>query len=74
MKLLKLQIYLNVSCKKNFHKLRVYIFNNLLENEITKGEFELDESYFCKCGFPSVMNLFGVLPCTLFEKKKVSKI
>ena len=36
----------HVSCKKIFHKLRVYIFNNLLENEITKGEFELDESYF----------------------------
>ena len=36
----------HVSCKKIFHKLRIYIFNNLLENEITKGEFELDESYF----------------------------
>ncbi len=36
----------HVSCKKIFHKLRVYIFNNLLENETSKGEFELDESYF----------------------------
>ena len=36
----------HVSCKKIFHKLRVYIFKNLLDKETTKGEFELDESYF----------------------------
>ena len=36
----------HVSCKKIFQKLRIYIFNNLLENNISDGEFELDESYF----------------------------
>ena len=34
------------TCKKIFHKLRVYIYENLLENKIDSGEFELDESYF----------------------------
>ncbi|MDM5147960.1 IS1595 family transposase [Candidatus Persebacteraceae bacterium Df01] len=36
----------HVSCKKIFNKLRVYIVKNLLENNSSKGEFELDESYF----------------------------
>ncbi len=36
----------HVSCKKIFHKLRIYIYKNLLQNETTNGEFELDESYF----------------------------
>ena len=34
------------SCKKVYHKLRVYIYKNMLEEEIDKGEFECDESYF----------------------------
>lgn len=36
----------HVSCKKIFHKLRLYIYKNLLEVESSQGEFELDESYF----------------------------
>ena len=36
----------HVSCKKIFHKLRIYIYNNLLKDDISSGEFELDESYF----------------------------
>jgi len=36
----------HVSCVNIFHKLRIYIFNNLINNESSKGEFELDESYF----------------------------
>ena len=36
----------HVSCVKIFHKLRIYICNNFLHNKATKGEFELDESYF----------------------------
>lgn len=36
----------HVSCKKIFHKLRIYIFRNLLNEDTSKGEFELDESYF----------------------------
>ena len=36
----------HVSCKKIFQKLRIYIYNNLLESEVSSGEFELDESYF----------------------------
>jgi len=36
----------HVSCKKIFLKLRIYIFHNLLESNISQGEFELDESYF----------------------------
>ena len=34
------------SCKNIFHKLRIYIFTSLLKSDISKGEFELDESYF----------------------------
>jgi transposase-like protein len=34
------------TCKKIFQKLRIYIYKNLLENNIEDGEFELDESYF----------------------------
>jgi transposase-like protein len=34
------------SCKNIFYKLRVYIVLNLLNNDSSKGEFELDESYF----------------------------
>ena len=33
-------------CKKLYHKLRVYIYNNLLEEDTSKGTFECDESYF----------------------------
>ena len=36
----------HVSCKKIFQKLRIYIFLNLLESEVSDGEFEFDESYF----------------------------
>lgn len=36
----------HVSCKKIFHKLRVYVFNNLVDSGISKGEFEINESYF----------------------------
>jgi len=36
----------HTTCKKTFQKLRIYIYNNLLENTIDDGEFELDESYF----------------------------
>jgi hypothetical protein len=36
----------HTTCKKIFQKLRIYIFTNLLKNETTNGEFELDESYF----------------------------
>ena len=36
----------HTTCKKIFQKLRIYIFTNLLKNESTQGEFELDESYF----------------------------
>ncbi len=36
----------HTTCKKIFQKLRIYIYNNLLENTIDDGEFELDESYF----------------------------
>ena len=36
----------HVSCKKIFLKLRIYIFHNLLESNISQGESELDESYF----------------------------
>jgi transposase-like protein len=36
----------HVSCKKIFLKLRIYIFKNFLDNKVSLGEFELDESYF----------------------------
>ena len=36
----------HTTCKKIFQKLRIYIYNNLLENTMDDGEFELDESYF----------------------------
>jgi len=36
----------HVTCKKIFHKLRVYIVKNLISNDKSLGEFELDESYF----------------------------
>jgi len=36
----------HTTCKKIFKKLRIYIYNNLLENTMNDGEFELDESYF----------------------------
>jgi hypothetical protein len=36
----------HVSCKNLFKKIRLYIFNNLLEENFSKGIFELDESYF----------------------------
>ena len=36
----------HTTCKKIFQKLRIYIYKNLLKNEIDDGEFELDESYF----------------------------
>lgn len=36
----------HVSCKKIFQKLRIHIFNHLLNEEILYGEFECDESYF----------------------------
>lgn len=42
----KLTSISHVSCKKIYQKLRIYIFTNLLNNETSKGEFELDESYF----------------------------
>ena len=34
------------TCKKIFQKLRIYIYKNLLKNDTSIGEFELDESYF----------------------------
>jgi transposase-like protein len=36
----------HVSCKKIYQKLRLYIYQNLLIDKATEGEFELDESYF----------------------------
>ena len=36
----------HVSCKKIFNKLRIYIIKNMLNDDISQGEFELDESYF----------------------------
>ena len=39
-------IIINISHKSCFYKLRVYIVQNLLNNDSSKGEFELDESYF----------------------------
>jgi transposase len=33
----------HVSCKNLFKKIRLYIFNNLLEENFSKGIFELDE-------------------------------
>jgi len=36
----------HTTCKKIFQKLRIYIYKNLLVNDIDNGEFELDESYF----------------------------
>ena len=36
----------HVTCKKVFYKLRVYIVKNLISNDKSLGEFELDESYF----------------------------
>jgi len=36
----------HTTCKKIFQKLRVYIYKNLLINNMDDGEFELDESYF----------------------------
>ena len=36
----------HVTCKKLFHKIRVYIVNHLLSHEPSYGEFECDESYF----------------------------
>jgi len=36
----------HTTCKKMFQKLCIYIYKNLLENNIDNGEFELDESYF----------------------------
>ncbi len=36
----------HVTCKKIFHKLRIYILINLVDNNFDKGEYELDESYF----------------------------
>ncbi len=36
----------HVSCVNIYNKLRIYIFTNLCNDESSKGEFELDESYF----------------------------
>lgn len=36
----------HVSCKKIYQKLRVHIFNHLLNEDTSYGEFECDESYF----------------------------
>ena len=36
----------HTTCKKTFQKLRIYIYKNLLVNNVDDGEFELDESYF----------------------------
>lgn len=36
----------HVTCKKIFHKLRIYILKNMTEDNFDEGEFELDESYF----------------------------
>ena len=36
----------HVHCKKIYHKLRVYIHDNMLDESIEFGEFECDESYF----------------------------
>ncbi len=36
----------HVTCKNIFKKLRIYIVKNLINTDPSKGEFELDESYF----------------------------
>ena len=36
----------HVHCKRIYHKLKLYIYNNLLEEDTSKGTFECDESYF----------------------------
>ncbi len=40
---------------KYLHAIRKRIMTYCESDSPLKGEIEVDESYFCKCGFPSVM-------------------